>query len=64
MLYEVITQTIDSQENKNTIKLTLNFDSLAGGNFGDKPEEFQILDNSKISGQWNLDGRGQISLAS
>ena len=60
----VILQTIDSQDNKNTIKLILNFDSLEGGNFGDKPEEFQILDNSKISGQWNLDGRGQISLAS
>ena len=57
----VILQTIDSQDNKNTIKLALDFDSLKGEDFGDKPEEFKILNNSKISGQWNLNGTGQMS---
>ena len=60
----VILQTLDSQDNNNTIKLTLGFDSLEEQNFGDQPKEFTILDKSQISRQWVLDGTGQISLTS
>jgi hypothetical protein len=60
----IVLQTIDSEENNNTIKITLGFDSLIEGGFGNPPVEFEILDNSKISGQWILDGSGQLSLES
>ena len=58
----VILQTIDSEENDNTIKIILGFDSPLEGEFGNPAEEFEILDGSKISGQWILDGNGQLSL--
>jgi hypothetical protein len=57
----IVLQTIDSEENDNTIKITLGFDSPIEGELGDSVEEFEILDNSKVSGQWILDGNGQLS---
>ena len=57
----IIAQTMDSQENDNTIKITLGFDSLEGS-IGDSDEEFTILDNSKISQQWILDGSGNLTI--
>ena len=57
----IIAQTIDSQENDNTIKMTLGFDSLEG-NIGDTDEEFTILENSGISQQWILDGSGNLTV--
>jgi len=58
----IVLQTIDSEENDNTIKITLGFDSPLEGEFGSPAEEFEILDNSKVSGQWVLDGSGKLSL--
>jgi vacuolar-type H+-ATPase subunit E/Vma4 len=60
----IVLQTIDSEENENTIKMTLGFTSPLEGEFGNPDEEFEILDNSKVSGQWVLDGSGQLSLES
>jgi len=60
----IILQTIDSEENDNTIKITLGFNSPLEGDFGNPPEEIEILDNSKVSGQWILEGSGQLSLKS
>ncbi|MCH7758689.1 MAG: hypothetical protein IIA19_09515, partial [Thaumarchaeota archaeon] len=60
----IVLQTIDSEENDNTIKITLGFNSPLEGEFGSPAEEFEILDNSKVSGQWILDGSGQLSLES
>jgi len=58
----IVLQTIDSEENENTIKITLGFDSPLEGEFGSPAEEIEILDNSKVSGQWFLDGSGKLSL--
>ena len=58
----IVLQVSDSDENNNTIKMTLGFDSELEGEFGSPAEEFQILDNSKVSGQWILDGNGKLSL--
>jgi len=58
----IVLQTIDSEENDNTIKITLSFTSPLEGEFGSPTEEFEILDNSKVSGQWILDGSGKLSL--
>jgi len=58
----IVLQTIDSEENDNTIKITLGFTSPLEGEFGSPTEEFEILDNSKVSGQWILDGSGKLSL--
>jgi len=58
----IVLQTIDSEENDNTIKITLGFNSPLEGEFGSPAEDFEILDNSKVSGQWILDGSGQLSL--
>jgi hypothetical protein len=58
----IVLQTIDSEENDNTIKITLGFDSPLEGDLGSPSEEFEILDNSKVSGQWILDGNGKLSL--
>ncbi len=58
----IVLQTIDSEENDNTIKITLGFDSPLEGEFGSQAEEFEILDNSKVSGLWILDGSGKLSL--
>ncbi len=58
----IVLQTIDSEENDNTIKITLGFDSPLEGEFGSPAEDFEILDNSKVSGQWILDGSGKLSL--
>jgi hypothetical protein len=60
----IVLQTIDSEENENTIKMTLGFTSPLEGEFGNPDEEFEILKNSKVSGEWMLDGSGQISLES
>lgn len=60
----IVMQTMDNEENDNTIKMTLGFNSPLGGEFGNPPEEFEILDNSKVSGEWTLDGSGQLSLES
>ncbi len=58
----IVLQTIDSEDNDNTIKITLGFDSPLEGEFGSPSEEFEILDNSKVSGQWILDGSGKLSI--
>ena len=58
----IVLQTIDSEENDNTIKITLGFNAPLEGEFGSPAVEFEILDNSKISGQWNLEGSGQYYL--
>ena len=60
----IVMQTMDNEENDNTIKMTLGFNSPLEGEFGNPPEEFEILDNSKVSGEWTLDGSGQLSLES
>ena len=60
----IVLQTIDSDDNDNTIKISLGFNSPPEGEFGSPSEEFEILDNSKVSGQWVLDGTGQLSLGS
>jgi len=60
----IVLQTIDSEENDNTIKITLGFNAPLEGEFGSPSEEFEILDNSKVSGQWALEGNGQLSLGS
>jgi len=60
----IVLQTMDSEENDNTIKITLGFNAPLEGEFGSPPEEFEILDNSKVSGQWILEGSGQLSLES
>ena len=60
----IVMQTMDVEENDNTIKMKLGFNPPLEGEFGNPPEEFEILDNSKVSGQWVLDGSGQISLES
>ena len=57
----IVLQTIDSEDNANTIKMTLGFNAPLDGEFGSPSEEFEILDNSTVSGQWDLDGIGQIS---
>ena len=58
----IVLQTIDSEENDNTIKITLGFNSPLEGEFGSPAEDFEILDNSKVSGQWVLDGSGKLFL--
>ena len=60
----IVLQTIDSEDNANTIKMTLGFNAPLDGEFGSPSEEFEILDNSTVSGQWDLDGIGQISQGS
>jgi len=58
----VIIQTFDSEDNDNTIKLTLLFDSAIEADLGTEPINFEIKPNSKISKQWFLSGSGTISL--
>lgn len=58
----LILETIDIEGNNNTVRLTLTFDSTLEGDFGTEPIEFEIIENSKISGQWLLSGSGQLSL--
>jgi len=60
----IVLQTIDSEDNDNTIKMTLGFNPPLEGEFGTPSEEFEILENSKVSGQWALDGSGQLSQGS
>ena len=57
----ILLQTVDSQENQNTIKMVLGFDPPFESEIT-SPESFEILDNSVVSGQWELSGNGQISL--
>ncbi len=58
----VIIQTFDSEDNDNTIKLTLLFDSAIEADLGTEPISFEIKPNSKISEQWFLSGSGTLSL--
>ncbi len=58
----ILLQTIDSEDNDNTIKINLGFNSLLGGEIENPPTEFEILDKSQVSGQWLIDGSGQLSL--
>ena len=60
----IMMQTIDYEDNDNTIRLTLEFNSPLEGELGNPSEEFEIQDNSRVSGQWALDGSGQLSLGS
>ncbi len=57
----LILQTIDSEANRNTVRLNLDFESELVGEFGAEPILFQVLDNSKVSGQWELSATGQLS---
>ena len=58
----IIIQTFDSEDNDNTIKFTLLFDSAIKADLGTEPISFEIKPNSKISEQWFLSGSGTISL--
>jgi len=58
----LILQTMDSEGNTNTIRLSLDFESVLEGDFGTEPIELEIIKNSKISGQWALSASGQLSL--
>jgi len=58
----LILQSIDIEENENTIRLTIHFDSPLEGEFGTEPIGFEILPRSKISGQWSLSATGELSL--
>ena len=58
----LILQTLDVAGNENTVRLTLNFDSPLGDLA--EPIEFEIDENSKISGEWFLSGSGEMSLSS
>ena len=58
----IIIQTFDSEDNDNTIKLTLLFDSAIKADLGTEPISFEIKPNSKISKQWFLSGSGTLSL--
>ncbi len=58
----LILQSIDSEENENTIRLTIHFESPLEGEFGTEPIGFEISPRSKISGQWSLGAVGQLSL--
>ncbi len=58
----IIIQTFDSEDNDNTIKLTLLFDSAIKADLGTEPISFEIKPNSKISEQWFLSGSGTLSL--
>jgi len=58
----IIIQTFDSEDNDNTIKFTLLFDSAITADLGTEPISFEIKPNSKISEQWFLSGSGTISL--
>jgi multidrug efflux pump subunit AcrA (membrane-fusion protein) len=60
----LILQTLDTEGNENTVKLTINFDSALEGDFGEGPIEFEIAENSKISEQWFLSATGQLTLSS
>ena len=60
----IVMQTIDSLDNENTVKMTLGFTTSIEGEFGNPSEEFEILDNSRISEQWFLDGSGELDLKS
>ncbi len=62
--FMILLQTIDSEENDNTIKINLGFNSPLGGEIGNPPDEFEILDKSQVSGQWIIDGSGQLSIES
>jgi hypothetical protein len=56
----IVMETIDSLDNDNTVKMTLGFDSPLEGELGDPSENFTILENSKVSGQWFLEGTGEL----
>ena len=58
----LILQTMDSEGNANTIRLSLDFESILEGDFGTEPIELEVIKNSKISGQWSLSASGQLSL--
>jgi len=58
----IIIQTFDSEDNDNTIKFTLLFDSAIEADLGTEPINFEIKPNSKISEQWFLSGSGTLSL--
>jgi len=59
----IVAQTIDSEGNDNTIKMTLGF-GILNGNIGDSDEEFEIMENSKVSQQWILEGAGELKIES
>ena len=58
----LILQTMDSEGTANTIRLSLDFESVLEGDFGTEPIELEVIKNSKISGQWSLSASGQLSL--
>jgi len=58
----LILQSIDIEENENTIRLTIHFESPLEGEFGTEPIGFEISPRSKISGQWSLSATGELSL--
>ncbi|MFB5597678.1 MAG: hypothetical protein ACE5RJ_01500 [Nitrosopumilaceae archaeon] len=56
----LILQTLDSAENENTVKLTLNLDSQLDVDMTE-PVGFEIEEKSKISEEWFLSGSGNVS---
>jgi len=56
----LIMQTIDSEGNDNTVKMTLGFGAL-DEDIGNSTQEFEIMENSTISQQWTIDGNGELS---
>jgi len=59
----IVMETIDSQGNDNTVKITLGFGTLED-NIGTTEKEFEIMENSKISHQWLLEGNGELTITS
>jgi len=58
----LIVQAIDSEGNRNTIRLSLDFDSALEGEFGTESINVEIMPRSKISGEWLMRASGQLSL--
>jgi len=52
----------DEDDNSSTMKLVIDSETSLEGDFGLDPISIEILPQSKIAGQWNLSGFGELSL--
>lgn len=52
----------DEDDNSSTLKLVIDSETPLEGDFGIDPIGIEILPQSKIAGQWNLSGSGELSL--
>ncbi len=60
----LIGQVIDDQGNGNTIRMNIDSAQPLEGDFGQEPIDLQINSpQSKIAGQWILEGNGKLSLS-